>query len=702
MFQNFRPTDYRGHPQVYAIEPVPEQGVIYLSSEQGVLEYDGVRWKTLPIETSMVFSLAHDDDGSLWVGGDGEIGVFQPDSEHTLHYKSLTSHLPDDARPFGRVRMIAKKNDSVFFTSTRGLARWSGGKFHVWHVDATGTSRVVNVDGTVYFYARGHGLFRVDGDRLITIPLAPRITDAEWFTFTRLDREHLLGASAHEGLLSLDVRTGTISAWGAPSISERLRDLRVTAIRSLHGGEFAIGTASEGVFVVSSDGTRSVRFDRTTGLVDNAVLSLAEDEQQGLWLGYNTGAARIDTHPAVSVFDGSNGPAPGTIDAWCRYDGAFFTGNYDGLYRLQTANLQTGATAKFVRDARSVPNIQVLRVIDGALMIGGAGGLYQLKPDKSELLVHTETNSVYCAAFSRRVSGRVYLGGTRGLTVVRQNGGKWIKEGENLTLGATHAIFETPDGAVWLSTYDQGFWRVPAADTVTDWSQARYDHFHQTNGLPAQYNWSEIIDAEDGFSFFTSRGSFRFDAQQNQFRHDDRWLEALAGRVPRMLMPQIRSAPGEIWTSILAPQAVAAEQPLGRFRRETDGRVTWLPAPTGAINEIGFAGVASMCVDERPTGKILWARGYNNTVRLDLSQLDDPARPWRVRLRQIEAEGVIQPLPAIDANATKPRKFGYARAPIRFAFAPGQFGLGAGLEFSTRLHGYDERREIRRNACGPS
>jgi signal transduction histidine kinase/DNA-binding response OmpR family regulator/ligand-binding sensor domain-containing protein len=586
--------------------------------------------------------------------------------------------------------MIAKTNDAVFFTSTRGLARWSDEKFHVWHVQAIGTSRVVNIDGTIYFYARGHGLFRVDGDTLTKISTNPQITNAAWFTFTRLDREHLLGASANDGLLSLDVRTGAISAWGAPSLSERLRGLRVTAMRPLRRGGFALGTASEGVFIVSSDGARSVRFDRTTGLIDNAVLSLAEDEQQGLWLGYNTGAARIDTDPAVSVFDGANGPAPGTIDAWCRYEGAFYVGNYDGLYRLEPANLQSGVPAKFIRDSRSVPNIQVLHVVDGDLMIGGANGLYQLRPDKSELLVGTETNSVYCAAFSRVVPGRVYLAGTRGLTIVRDVAGKWIKEGENLTLGATHAIFETPDGSVWLSTYDQGFWRVPSANTVTDWAQARYDHFHQTNGLPPQYNWSEIINAEDGFSFFTSRGSFRYDAQQNRFVADERWLEALPNRTTRMLMPQIRSAPGEIWTSILGPQAVAAEQPLGRFRRENNSQVTWLPAPTGAINEIGFAGAASMYVDERPTGKILWARGYNNTVRLDLSQLEDHPSPWRARLRQIEAEGVVQPLPSTDAGGTPPRRFGYARAPIRFAFAPGKFGLGSGLEFSTRLRGYDD------------
>jgi signal transduction histidine kinase/DNA-binding NarL/FixJ family response regulator len=689
VFQNFRPTDYRGHPQVYAIEPVPESGVIYLSSEQGVLEYDGVRWRTLPVEISMVFSLAHDDDGSLWLGGDGEIGVFHPDSERTLHYQSLTSALPADARPFGRVRMIAKTNDAVFFTSTRGLARWSDGRFHVWHVDATGTSRVVNVDGVIYFYARGHGLFRVDGDALVKISADPKITEAAWFAFTRLDRDHLLAASANDGLLSLNVRTGAINAWGATPISERLRGLRVTAIRPLRRGGFALGTASEGVFIVSSDGTRSVRFDRTTGLIDNAVLSLAEDEQQGLWLGYNTGAARIDTHPAVSVFDGANGPAPGTIDAWCRYKGDFFVGNYDGLYRLEPANLQTGVPAKFVRDPRSVTNIQVLRVVDGELMIGGAGGLYQLKPDRADLLIGTETNSVYCAAFSRRVPGRVYLAGTRGLTVVRRVGEKWVKEGENLTLGSTHAIFETADGAVWLSTYDQGFWRVPAADTVSDWTQARYDHFHQSNGLPAQYSWTEIIDAEGGFSFFTSRGSFLFDAPQNRFVPDERWLAALPDRAPRMLMPQIQSAPGEIWASILAPKAVAAEQPLGRFRREADGRVSWQPAPTGAINEIGFAGIASTYIDERLTGKILWARGYNNTLRLDLSQLDDTPRLWRARLRQIEAEGIVQPLPPTDAAVAAPRKFDYARAPIRFAFAPGKFGLGAGLEFSTRLRGYD-------------
>ncbi len=51
VYRNFRPTEYRGHPQVYAVDNAPGRGTVYLSSEQGVLEYDGTRWRTLPVST---------------------------------------------------------------------------------------------------------------------------------------------------------------------------------------------------------------------------------------------------------------------------------------------------------------------------------------------------------------------------------------------------------------------------------------------------------------------------------------------------------------------------------------------------------------------------------------------------------------------------------------------------------------------------
>lgn len=690
VFQNFRPTDYRGHPQVYSITHAAS-GLVYLSTEQGVIEYDGARWRTIPVPTSMVFEVAAGPHGEIWVGGEDEVGVLEASPSGGLEYRSLVSSLPAEARPFGRARSIAVAGEAVYFSSARGFARWSHNQWKLWSVPPKTSTRVHVIDGVVYAHEQNRGLFRFAGDELVPICLEPVVREAAAYGLAPLDDHHLLLALPTAGLRALDLRDGTTSAWGPPT-AERLRTQRITRILRLHNDDFAIGTATSGVFLVSADGARLRQLDRTTGLIDNAVLSLSQDAKNGLWLGYNTGAARIETDPAVSIFDGVNGPAPGTVDAWCRFGDTLYAGNYDGLYRLVPGDAATGTAARFVRDPRGISGIQVLRGVDGDLLMGGAGGLYRLGAARAELLVDTGLNLVYYGVVSERVPGRIYLAGQRGLTVVRHLADRWVKEGENLELGSSHAVQEAPDGSIWLSTYGRGFWHVPAADQLTDWSQAKYIQYDHTHGLPADYAWTEVIKTTDhDFSFFTSTGSFRFDAAREQFIPDERWLAALPGSGPRMLMPQTSPAPGEIWTTVLNPFGTAAEQPLGRFRRLADGTVTWQSASVGALGEIGFAGAALIYVDPAPGGPALWARGYNNTVRIDLAQLTDTSAPWALQLRQVEAEGRPQPLAVKPAAAgSTPLRFAYSRAPIRILFSPGRYDLGNDVRYSTRLRGFND------------
>lgn len=685
VFRNFRPTEYRGHPQVYAVDTAPGRGVVYLSSEQGVLEYDGARWKTIPVSTSMVFALAHDAAGALWVGGEGEVGVIRPSSRGGAVFESLTATIPAEARPFGRVRTAATANDGVYFAGAHGLLRWSGGKWNYWASKPGAVNRIVAIGSATYYFEQGRGLFQPSGDALVLVSDAQLLLESANAHLAAFDDQHLLLALPSHGLATVDLRTGVVAPWAA-KISERLKNLRITSVLRLKSRDFAIGTATHGVILVSADGERLLQLDRSTGLIDNAVLSLAEDDNYGLWLGYNTGAARIDMVPGVSVYDGANGPAPGTVDAWGRYQGVFYAGNFDGLYRLEPADALTGKPAHFVRDSRPVTHLQSLKTVDGELLAAGNGGLHRIGAERVDLLVATPGLSLYCMAVSQRVSGRIYLAGQRGLTVARKLNGTWIKEGDNLELGAVHAIHEAPDGSIWLSSYDRGFWHIPAADQVTDWNSARFVQYHLTHGLPSAYNWCEVIPAAGDFSYFTSAGAFRFEPTAERFVPDERWVAALPESRSGMLMPQLGTGPGELWASVLTPTSTAAEHPLGRFHREADNNVVWQSAPVGAVEEIGFAGAALLHLDATPQGPVLWARGYNNTLRLALNQLSASNTPWRLQWRQIEASGELRNVTATTAQNTR---FAYAKAPLRFTFAPGRFDAGQSVQYSTRLRGYD-------------
>src|SRR5688500_3802548 len=74
--RDFRPTEYRGHPQVYGVVQGPDR-IIYMSSAEGILGFDGARWVSTPMPSAQVYDLVATSDGRIWAGANDEIGYFE-------------------------------------------------------------------------------------------------------------------------------------------------------------------------------------------------------------------------------------------------------------------------------------------------------------------------------------------------------------------------------------------------------------------------------------------------------------------------------------------------------------------------------------------------------------------------------------------------------------------------------------------------
>ena len=73
-------------------------GVVYFATGDGVVEYDGVATRHLPLANgSIARSLAVHRSGAVYVGGIGEVGVLRRDATGRLSYSPLAD--PDAVVP---------------------------------------------------------------------------------------------------------------------------------------------------------------------------------------------------------------------------------------------------------------------------------------------------------------------------------------------------------------------------------------------------------------------------------------------------------------------------------------------------------------------------------------------------------------------------------------------------------------------------
>jgi len=92
--KNYTPVETTGSEQNWSVVQ-DHRGVMYFgNNDDGVLEYDGVSWRSIPIaNNSIVRSLAIDSLGTIYVGAVGEFGYLTPNENGLLEYKSLSVKL---------------------------------------------------------------------------------------------------------------------------------------------------------------------------------------------------------------------------------------------------------------------------------------------------------------------------------------------------------------------------------------------------------------------------------------------------------------------------------------------------------------------------------------------------------------------------------------------------------------------------------
>lgn len=689
IFQDYRPTDYLGHPQIFDLAQ-DHQGFVYLANVQGIIQYDGVRWKHHPAPLTFTYRLSYDGAGRIWSTSSDDIGVFTIDAEgNSIAYESLIPKLPDYLKDVSHSGEVLAWGGDVYFSLQNGLIRIRDGEIvNDWpNVEPGIMGFLLDIGGQLYWVASARELRRIDGDQTTLITEAPDILDGRNILVLERADKPPLWVIGERGVFELDFATGEFTRIAGP-LDDILRETRLNDVERLDDSTFAVATSQYGLIVSSDDAQSIRRIDRDTGLADNAILSLFTDSDGGLWAGMNSGVVQIAHQSPVTVFDGTNGPTPGTIDAWFRHQGTVYAGSFDGVYKLLPPDTQAGLPPRFERIVDDAPNVFAFTTLGDDLVFADSRGLQRLGPgNEPELILELEQNAPKWIQESKHVPGRFYLSGRDGLTVMERTDTEFRILGEVLELGTSFFFVEEDDGDVWLGSYSTGFTRVPRAHEITDWDNIPHETYFRSNGLPDDMTWTTVTEGGAGTVFFTDSGGMQFDEETLTFSPDDRY--PIDGQTGFGLSPTIMTPDGSTWGSAFGESAMNAAHPFGRFLPAEAGKsMNWQSAPGGALDEVGFGGVAVMFVDDTGSRPALWARGYGNHIRIELDKVTTSSPDWTTLVRSARRDG--ETFATTKSPGDDIFSLPYSTSPLTFELAVPRYDVSGGFDYQSRLLGYDE------------
>lgn len=684
--RNYLAKEYKAHVQNWAVGQ-DSRGIMYFGNSDGLLEYDGVNWRLIPLPSrEWVRSLDIDSAGRIWVGGSNEFGYVEQSSEKGMEYISLVDLVPADAKPFFDIWETIIINDDVFFRATNHLFRYSNGKLYTWKSSSGfGTSFVVN--NTLFVSSIAEGLLYLKGNVLKKAP--------QWDVFAhdpiRLAKTYnntvaFIGtASKGFAYYSPFAHPDSCLSYINSSAASYYQKYHLKSEVQKYGTNYYISTPGDGCVVVNEEGVLQAVINQKDGLITNRLHGVLVDKHGFLWLASNNGISKVDIMSPITYWGVADG-LDGNVESIMRFNGTLYVGTHNGIYyidpnnkvkKLPGLNTTCWTITPFTNEATATAKA----------IVGASNGIYELNSDGVQLLRPTSAY-VYEVYQSRFVKDRLFACTSAGVDVYRFTNGRLSLEGHIKGVADNiRSLYEENASTLWLGTFRNGVVKLTHKESILspDIKSYRTEQGLSSvkNTLLFPFNGSFVVGSDGGLD--------KYNPASDSFESDTSFGVSYKGS-GKDVFSFYPAAKGKVWVSGLNNK----RSETGYFERLANGEYKWFDAPFRLIPEMMVFG---FYVDD--STEVAWVGGDEGLFRISPYQPTDYSDPFHVRIRQISvgADSLLYyGVSIFDENvdshigsAYRPAQLSYSQNSLIFDFVGIYFVHEEATLYSYFLEGYDKK-----------
>ncbi|MBU1719034.1 MAG: hypothetical protein KKA07_08165, partial [Bacteroidetes bacterium] len=657
--RNYSQNDYKAYSQNWgAVQDY--RGLMYFANGNGVLEYDGVSWKMIPVTGNMpVYGIAIDNEQVIYVGNAVDFGYLAPNQKSDLEFVSLLENIAPADRDFSIKGKILATNEGVFYKTRNRLFRWNNEKMTCWRLSDTSSCHFVN--DHVYVWEVHTGLQILMGDSLRKLREDPFFRDREIISMLPYSSEQTMICTREEGLFLVKNRGLQFprvniqpEPFRSPASEFLISNWLLSSIK-LKNGYFAFGTLQGGSVVIDAKGDIVQFLNTEIGILNDTHIALAEDSYGALWIAMDNGISRTDISSPVSFWNDDAGLKGSVIKA-ARLNGELFVATYQGLYHM------ISPTRK--EEEKEIPNSFLFKPVknmglqcwdilpvedtvnpeNSRLLIANARGLYVVDNQLNVLLL--EAGSYYKVIQSKLSPGRFYAGRDDGVLMFESVDGSaknfnviGMVPGLNEKVVS---IGEDSDGTIWLGARYKGFIglriNILTSDkdkrNISDFSfrKAIYD---TSAGLPASEEYL-LFKYQNRLICITEGGMYRFintdvhDPLKGNFVHDYSPTNGYPNDY-YFVYSLIEDKKGDLWMQLISKEL--KKKIIVHAVRLGNGFYKYIVAP---FRQIPYMDIYTINVEKDGT---TWFGGDDGLFRYDTKLIYDYDKSYSVHIRRIVMEG---------------------------------------------------------------
>jgi ligand-binding sensor domain-containing protein/DNA-binding CsgD family transcriptional regulator len=667
---NYKKKDYKAGLQNWDIKQ-DYKGIIYIANNEGLLAYDGSTWQLLPLPNrTIVRSVEIGEKNTVYVGGQGELGYFNSNTEGVLKYHSLLPLIPVSDQSFGDVWDIVHEGNTVFFRCSNKIFRLQENKITTY-LPPNEWGFMAKVNGNVFVQDFSKGIMVYDNGSWNSIlqPNQPPPNDPIT-AMLPIEQGRILITTLKSGIYSFS--NNTIEKIKCPE-QELFSTARIYGATIIGNNRIALGSSNGGVLIIDHNGNIIQRFSRKEGLQNNNILSIFSDSRQNLWLGLDNGIDLIAYNSAIKQI------APGLMDASgytaSIFNNRLYVGTSGGLYWVQLQNEKSDLSfsiGNFEPVANSEGQTWNLSIVNNQLFMGHHEGGFIIEGVTAKKIIATTGIWNFIPLPHENEERTIAFGHYKGVGFVKSNNMTPTPPQQVMNYDeSSRYMIADKHGDLWVSHPYHGVFKIQKND-----ESYKVITLGAKEGVSSLLN-NHVFYIDNKVTLATEKGVLQFNENENRFSPSKEFNSILGEKSIRYVT---KDKQGNYW--------FVQDKNLGVINSQTK-KITFIPELSNKLLS-GFEFI--LPIDERNIfisgEKGVFHLNYDNYLARILKLEAQIRKVSIINERDSLLYGGFGHLSA-EINSLQKPVIGNSWKTIRFNFTSALYGNAAKLEYATRLKGFD-------------
>ncbi|MEY4011073.1 MAG: hypothetical protein RIT22_197 [Bacteroidota bacterium] len=299
--ENYSKSNFEGDNQIWNVAQGNDKAM-YFANNHYLLRYDGVKWEKYALPNKTIIRSVLVDGDKIYSGSYKEFGYwFRKGAK--MHYVSISNKNNIlNENDSDEIWKIFRFKNKIYFQSFNKIFIYDGVKIKMRKFPFLISYSFV-VKNQIVLASVQDGVYRMTDSNFEKLQglsaleknviHAIEVHDNKVYFFTKKN-----GVYVEEN--------GVLNPWNSP-LNSVLKTANINVARFIKNNKLIIGTGNKGVFIFDLNTGVYKNINRNNVLMNNSVLSLAQDVEDNLWLGLDNGIAHIEVNSPISIFYDKSG-----------------------------------------------------------------------------------------------------------------------------------------------------------------------------------------------------------------------------------------------------------------------------------------------------------------------------------------------------------------------------------------------------------